>query len=65
MDAKAKAAIDSLKNQDNVSYRKEGYVSTNVYGIEEYSSVTPSDILRSRAKEQLGRRRAILEAGTR
>jgi hypothetical protein len=62
---KAKAAIDSLKNQDNVSYRKEGYVSTNVYGIEEYSSVTPSDILRSSAKEQLGRRRAILEAGTR
>jgi hypothetical protein len=62
---KAKAAIDSLKNQDNVSYRKEGYVSTNVYGIEEYSSVTPADILRSSAKEQLGRRRAILAAGTR
>ena len=62
---KAKAAVDSLKNQDNVSYRKQGHVSTNVYGIEEYNTVTPADILRSSAQEQLGRRRAILAAGTR
>jgi hypothetical protein len=62
---KAKTAVDSLKNQDNVSYRKQGHVSTNVYGIEEYNTVTPADILRSSSKEQLGRRRAILAAGTR
>ena len=62
---KAKVAVDSLKNQDNVSYRKQGHVSTNVYGIEEYNTVTPADILRSSAQEQLGRRRAILAAGTR
>lgn len=62
---KARSAIASLENQDNVSYRKEGHVSTNVYGIEEYGSVTPADILRSDARQELGRRRAILAAGTR
>lgn len=61
----ARNAIASLENQDNVSYRKEGHVSTNVYGIEEYGSVTPADILRSSASQELGRRRAILEAGAR
>ena len=62
---RARSAIASLENQDNVSYRKEGHVSTNVYGIEEYGSVTPADILRSNARQELGRRRAILAAGTR
>jgi hypothetical protein len=61
----ARNAIASLENQDNVSYRKEGHVSTNVYGIEEYGSVTPADILRSSSRQELGRRRAILAAGTR
>ena len=63
--ANARKAIANISGQDNVSYRKEGYVSTNVYGIEEYGSVKPADILRSNARTELGRRRAILAAGTR
>jgi hypothetical protein len=62
---KARMAIANLKNQDNVSYRKEGYVSTAVYGIEEYATATPIDLRRGGAAEELGRRRAILAAGTR
>jgi hypothetical protein len=62
---KARRAIANLENQDNVSYRKEGYVSTAVYGIEEYTTATPADLRGSNAKQELGRRRAILAAGTR
>jgi hypothetical protein len=62
---KARKAIANLKKEDNVSYRKEGYVSTAVYGIEEYTTATPADLRRSNAQDQLGRRRAILAAGTR
>jgi hypothetical protein len=62
---KARKAIANLENQDNVSYRKEGYVSTAVYGIEEYTTATPADLRGSNAKQELGRRRAILAAGTR
>ena len=60
---KARQAINSLGDQENVSYKNEGYVSTHVYGKEEYDAETsPQDLLGSDVRDQLGRRKRILEA---
>jgi hypothetical protein len=60
---KARQAINSLGDQENVSYKNEGHVSTHVYGKEEYDAETsPQDLLGSDVRDQLGRRKRILEA---
>jgi hypothetical protein len=60
---KARQAVNSLGDQENVSYKNEGYVSTHVYGKEEYDAETsPQDLLGSDVRDQLGRRKRILEA---
>jgi len=59
---KARQAINSLGDQENVSYKNEGHVSTYVYGKEEYNTETsPQDLLGSDVRNQLGRRKRILE----
>jgi hypothetical protein len=60
---KARQAVNSLGDQENVSYKNEGHVSTHVYGKEEYDAETsPQDLLGSDVRDQLGRRKRILEA---
>ena len=62
---KARQAVNSLGTQENVSYKNEGYVSTHVYGKEEYDKETsPQDLLGSNVRDQLGRRKRVLEAPT-
>lgn len=62
---KARQAVNSLGDQENVSYKNEGYVSTHVYGKEEYDKETsPQDLLGSNVRDQLGRRKRVLEAPT-
>jgi hypothetical protein len=55
---KSRKAIESLADQENVSYTNEGYVSTHVYGKEEYDSATkaPDDLLGLNIKDELERR---------
>ena len=59
---KTRNAALSLDQIENVSYKQPGWVSTTVYGIEEYSSATPSDNGRTSRRNELDRRRAVLEA---
>ena len=60
----AQTALAQIQNIDNVSYRKEGYVSSAIYGKEEYRTVSPVDLRRSSAQAELGRRRSILSPGS-
>jgi hypothetical protein len=60
----SRAALAQIQNIDNVSYRKEGYVSSAIYGKEEYRTVNPVDLRRSNAANELGRRRSILSPGS-
>jgi hypothetical protein len=60
----SRAALAQIQNIDNVSYRKEGHVSSAIYGKEEYRTVNPVDLRRSNAADQLGRRRSILSPGS-
>jgi len=59
---KTRNAALSLDQIENVSYKQPGWVSTTVYGIEEYSSATPSDNGRTSRRDELDRRRAVLES---
>ncbi len=60
----SRTALAQIQNIDNVSYRKEGYVSSAIYGKEEYRTVSPVDLRRSNAANELGRRRSILSPGS-
>ena len=60
----AQTALAQIESIDNVSYRKEGYVSSAIYGKEEYRTVSPVDLRRSSAQTELGRRRSILSPGS-
>jgi hypothetical protein len=60
----SRTALAQIQNIDNVSYRKEGHVSSAIYGKEEYRTVNPVDLRRSNAADQLGRRRSILKPGS-
>jgi hypothetical protein len=60
----SRTALAQIQNIDNVSYRKEGHVSSAIYGKEEYRTVNPVDLRRSNAADQLGRRRSILSPGS-
>jgi hypothetical protein len=60
----AQTALAQIESIDNVSYRKEGYVSSAIYGKEEYRTVSPVDLRRSSAQTELGRRRSILKPGS-
>ena len=57
---KAEMSLAQTQTIDNVSYRKKGFVSSAVYGKEEYTKVTPIDLRRTGAATELGRRRSIL-----
>lgn len=59
--SRAKAASTILDRIDNVSYKKNGTVSTIVYGLEEYSTARPIEPGTSSLASELGRRRAIAE----
>jgi hypothetical protein len=61
---KAQTTLVQIQNIDNVSYRKEGYVSSAIYGKEEYRTVNPVDLSRSSSANELGRRRSILSPGS-
>ena len=61
---KAQTTLAQIQNIDNVSYRKEGYVSSAIYGKEEYRTVNPVDLSRSSSANELGRRRSILSPGS-
>jgi hypothetical protein len=58
-----KKSLSSIEQIDNVSYKNPGWVSTTVYGIEEYSTAKPKDNGRTSRREELDRRRAVLQAG--
>lgn len=58
-----KKSLSSVEQIDNVSYKNPGWVSTTVYGIEEYSTAKPKDNGRTSRREELDRRRAVLQAG--
>lgn len=59
--SRAKAASTILDRIDNVSYKKNGTVSTIVYGLEEYPTARPIEPGTSSLAAELGRRRAIAE----
>lgn len=56
----AKKAKASLKT-DNVSYAKETYYSTHVFGRGEYDTPVTGDLFRGNARNELGRRQQLLE----
>ena len=58
--AMTRKALASLHDLPNVSYKEEGYVSTNVYGKEEYNTAKPANPTGSSAANELGRRKRIL-----
>ncbi len=55
----ARAAESSIQDIPNVSYFETGFVSTTVYGTEEYGKVTPIDNGRTSLEMELGRRAAL------
>ena len=59
--SRANAASTALDRIDNVSYKKNGTVSTIVYGLEEYSTARPIEPGSTSRAAELGRRRAIAE----
>ena len=59
--SRANAASTSLDKIDNVSYKKNGTVSTIVYGLEEYATARPIEPGSTSRAAELGRRRSIAE----
>jgi hypothetical protein len=57
----AKASLIEAASIDNISYKEQGFVSTTVYGTEEYGTATPNDIGRASRANELGRRLSILQ----
>jgi hypothetical protein len=60
--ASAMSALNLAGKSDNISYGEKGYVSTNVYGKEEYKSARAQDPRRSGRADELGRRSLLLDA---
>lgn len=60
--ASAMSALNVAGKSDNISYGEKGYVSTNVYGKEEYKSARAQDPRRSGRADELGRRSLLLDA---
>ena len=58
-----KKSLSAVEQIDNVSYKTPGWVSTTVYGIEEYSAAKPKDNGSTSLGDELGRRRAVLDSG--
>ena len=58
-----KKSLSAVEQIDNVSYKTPGWVSTTVYGIEEYSAAKPKDNGATSLGDELGRRRAVLDSG--
>jgi hypothetical protein len=56
---KTRKALAFLSDIHNISYKEESYVSTHVYGKEEYNTATPADFARSSAIDELGRRKRV------
>ena len=54
------ASTSVITQSNNISYAQEGYVSTVVYGKEEYGKAKPQDPSGSSRSEELGRRASIL-----
>ena len=59
--SRANAASTALDQIDNVSYKKNGTVSTIVYGLEEYATARPIEPGSTSRAAELGRRRSIAE----
>jgi hypothetical protein len=59
--SRVNAASKKLEGIDNVSYKKNGSVSTIVYGFEEYTTARPIEPGSSSLAQELGRRRPIAE----
>jgi hypothetical protein len=59
--SRANTASVALDKIDNVSYKKNGTVSTIVYGLEEYATARPIEPGSSSLTQELGRRRSIAE----
>lgn len=58
-----KKSLSAIEQIENVSYKNPGWVSTTVYGIEEYSTAKPKDNGRTSLGEELERRKSILKSG--
>jgi len=58
-----KKSLSAVEQIENVSYKNPGWVSTTVYGIEEYSTAKPKDNGRTSLGEELDRRRSVLKSG--
>ena len=59
--SRVNAASTALDQIDNVSYKKNGTVSTIVYGFEEYATARPIEPGNTSRAAELGRRRPIAE----
>ena len=59
--SRVNAASTALDQIDNVSYKKNGTVSTIVYGFEEYATARPIEPESTSRAAELGRRRPIAE----
>jgi hypothetical protein len=56
-------SLSAVEQIDNVSYKTPGWVSTTVYGIEEYSTAKAKDNGRTSLSEELVRRKTVLDSG--